>query len=139
MSKVKKFTHFNEKEFKIVKLMQDAGLGTSKICMITGRSSGTIWRAMSANSFADYQKSVREQNAKNRKHVIDTPDSNTTFTEEIKQVEKSIGEIHIDKDLKLILTNLTEATNRQAQAWEELSGKLDVIIDGKRAFSFGRR
>ena len=57
-----KYTRLTEKEFKQIKLLQEAGINSNKAAEITGRSGGTVWTIYHYPTFQEYKEANRKSN-----------------------------------------------------------------------------
>lgn len=67
MKKQPKFTLMQEKDFKMLKALLDAGISKAKVCEVTGRSYPTVKYVSETNSFVAYKELVRKVNSNHNK------------------------------------------------------------------------
>lgn len=84
--------YLSEKEFDLIKTLRDAGLKTSKIIDITGRSSATLSRASHYKTYEDYRKPKEQPKKEIRLNSVNTIDTVIKLLENIDERLKWIEE-----------------------------------------------
>jgi hypothetical protein len=98
-------TRFTKEEFNQIKTMNNEfGLSAKQIMSVTGRSSGTMSRVLSSNTWEDYRELIMQSN---KKHYGPKNDA----------VTKAPQRTHLSED-SVNLERIASALERLALAWE---------------------
>lgn len=55
---MKRYTNVSENDYKLIKALLTT-MGGTEVVELTGRSSGTVWRIKSTDSFEDYKQALK--------------------------------------------------------------------------------
>lgn len=118
-TKNKSWKHMSEQDFTIIKTLQNLGVSQTKIIKTTGRGSGTVQRAMAAETFEGYVELTRAFNAnRSTKPEVVVPTASDLTVEGHEEKYPALMNV---TDVQL--ERIANALERMADAWEAAPAK----------------